>query len=95
MVEVPTSVSIVGSPVLVSAAPVPDPLEQRVDAAFVHALIARGEHLGPVAELRKRLGAPDMTQDDGARLWYGDYLFIVEKDYVISAHNRNRKATQR
>lgn len=52
-------------------------------AQAVQALIDRGEHLGPVAVLRAALGEPDVVENGGNRLWYGDYLFHVDRDYVI------------
>jgi hypothetical protein len=50
------------------------------------ALIATGEHLGPVEDLRKRLGKPDLIDHQGSReLWaYGRYTFIVEDGLVLN-----------
>ncbi len=64
------------------------PSSPRMGAAEVHRLIEQNDHLGPAADLRRRLGDPDVTQDDGGGWWYGDYLFVIEKDFVISAHHR-------
>ncbi len=88
-----------------TAAGTPEPIVERVaeppmpklvmpplaDPAVVKALVERSGHLGPVADLRMALGEPDVTEDGGQQLWFADYLFIVEKGFVISAHLRPGK----
>lgn len=62
----------------------PGPVDPPLDPAKVAQIIERGEHLGPVQDLRKLLGEPDISADGGRRLWYGDFEFVVEDGYVLS-----------
>lgn len=65
--------------------PRPDQPVQLADAALTAKVVARGEHLGPVEDLQKLLGKPDLVEQSGRRLWYAHFEFIVEDGLVLSA----------
>lgn len=54
------------------------------------ALVASGEHLGPAADLARRLGQPLRIDRQGSRLlWrYGRWTFVIEDDLVLNAKDR-------
>lgn len=51
--------------------------------AKIATMIKTGAHLGPVEDLTAQLGAPDLSENLGGRLWYGDYVFTVADGLVL------------
>jgi hypothetical protein len=52
-------------------------------------IISSGSHLGPMADLTKLLGSPDLVENLGSRLWYGDYVFTVADGLVLAGSRVN------
>lgn len=67
----------------------------QVDPTLVAQMLETGDHLGPVDDLLKRLGPPDLREESGGRLWYGNVEFVVENGVVLSGRRHSDATTKR